>query len=115
MVYAYVAEQFIAHSSLENGTHNRTSIFVAHCPELPPIGLQDRYTAQFGHAVTRLLPADTPLLAQCWERQAATGQLEAGAELTKAVDFVARHIAPQTVGIAFGVGGARTAARLGVL
>ena len=36
-------------------------------------------------------------------------------DLTKAVDFVARHIAHQTVGIAFGGGGARGFAHLGVL
>jgi NTE family protein len=36
-------------------------------------------------------------------------------ELTKAVDFVARYIARQTVGIAFGGGGARGFAHLGVL
>src|SRR5216683_841158 len=115
IVSANVGAQFIAPSALEKGTHNAPSIFVAHVPERPTIGLQDRYTAQLGHAITRLLPADTPLLAQCWERQAATGQLEAGAELTKAVDFVARHIAHQTVGIAFGGGGARGFAHLGVL
>jgi len=115
IVSANVGAQFIAPSALEKGTHNAPSIFVAHVPERPTIGVQDRYTAQLGHAVTRLLPADTPLLAQCWERQAATGQLEAGAELTKAVDFVARHIAHQTVGIAFGGGGARGFAHLGVL
>jgi hypothetical protein len=115
IVSANVGAQFIAPSALEKGTHNAPSIFVAHVPERPTIGVQDRYTAQLGHAVTRLLPADTPLLAQCWERQAATGQLEAEAELTKAVDFVARHIAHQTVGIAFGGGGARGFAHLGVL
>ncbi len=54
----------------------------------------------------------------CWE-QRQTLDLEtagtAGAELAQAVDFVARYIARQTVGIAFGGGGARGFAHLGVL
>jgi NTE family protein len=92
-----------------------SSLFVAHVPERPTIGMQDRYAARLDHAVTRLLPADTPLLGQCWERQTTLRQQAAEAELTQAVDFMARHIARQTVGIAFGGGGARGFAHLGVL
>ena len=88
---------------------------MTHVPERPTIGAQDRYTRQLGYEVTRLLPADTPLLAQCWEQQKTLRQHAAGAELTKAVDFVARFLAHQTVGIAFGGGGARGFAHLGVL
>jgi NTE family protein len=91
------------------------SYFVAHVPEHPTIGIQDRYSANLGHTITRLLPADFALLEQCWDQQARLQQLARAAELTKAVDFVARHIARQTVGIAFGGGGARGFAHLGVL
>ncbi len=91
------------------------ALFVTHIPERPTIGAQDSYTRQLGYEVTRLLPADTPLLAQCWEQQKTLRQHAAGAELTKAVDFVARFLAHQTVGIAFGGGGARGFAHLGVL
>jgi NTE family protein len=91
------------------------SYFVAHVPEHPTIGVQDRYTANLGHSVTRLLPADNALLEQCWDQQVALQQMAGAAQLTKAVDFVARHIAHQTIGIAFGGGGARGFAHLGVL
>ena len=91
------------------------SFFVAHVPEHPTIGVQDRYTANLGHTITRLLPADIALLEQCWDQQATLHQMAGAAELTKAVDFVARHISHQTVGIAFGGGGARGFAHLGVL
>ncbi len=93
----------------------RSELFVAHIPVRPTIGVQDRYAARLDHAVTRLLPAGTPLLEQCWEQQTTLHQKAAEAELTKAVDFVARHIARQTVGIAFGGGGARGFAHLGVM
>jgi NTE family protein len=93
----------------------RPDFFVAHVPERPTIGVQDRYSARLGKTITRLLPADTPLLERCWEQQATLRQQAAEAELTNAVDFVARHIAHQTVGIAFGGGGARGFAHLGVL
>ncbi len=91
------------------------TVFVAHVAERPTIGVKDRYAAQLGRAVTGLLPADMPLLEQCWEQQVTLRQLAPDAALTKAVDFVARHIAHQTVGIAFGGGGARGFAHLGVL
>jgi len=94
---------------------NALSIFVAHVPEHPTIGVQDRYSARLGHPITRLMPADNSLLEHCWEQQTTLGQKAAEAELTKAVDFVARYIAHQTVGIAFGGGGARGFAHLGVL
>ncbi len=93
----------------------RSSFFVAHVPERPTIGVQDRYAARLGQTITHLLPADMPLLEHCWEQQSTLRQLAAEAELTKAVDFVARYIAHQTVGIAFGGGGARGFAHLGVL
>ena len=91
------------------------SFFIAHVTDRPTIGVQDRYTAELGHSVTRLLPADAALLEQCWDRQATLQQVAETADLTKAVDFVARHISHQTVGIAFGGGGARGFAHLGVL
>ncbi|HLX56399.1 MAG TPA: patatin-like phospholipase family protein, partial [Ktedonobacteraceae bacterium] len=90
-------------------------VFVAHIPARLTIGLQDRYTAQMDYKVTRLLPADLPLLTRCREEGKTLRQLAVDAELTKAVDFVARTIARQTVGIAFGGGGARGFAHLGVL
>ncbi|MFL5692959.1 MAG: patatin-like phospholipase family protein, partial [Ktedonobacteraceae bacterium] len=65
--------------------------------------------------VTRLLPADLPLLEQCWEQHAPLYKIASDAALTNAVDFLARYIAHQTVGIAFGGGGARGFAHLGVL
>jgi NTE family protein len=83
-----------------------------------------------GYKVTHLLPADKSLLERCWQEQVTLRQQEAGDTvganssamgtmnrpgLTQAVDFVARHIARQTVGIAFGGGGARGFAHLGVL
>src|SRR5713226_2258899 len=91
------------------------TVFVVHVPERPTIGVQDRYAEQLGCTVTGLLPADTPLLEQCWEQQVTLRQLAPDAALTKDVDFVARHIAHQTIGIAFGGGGARGFAHLGVI
>ena len=104
------------------------SVFVAHVPEQPTIGAQDRYTAQLGlnteytsgetTRLVRLLPADTSLLEHCWEEQVTPDKLMSGVPgkaLTKAIDFVARHIAHQTIGIAFGGGGARGFAHIGVL
>jgi NTE family protein len=100
---------------LPNSALPDPSFFVAHVPEHPTIGVQDRYSAHLGHTVTHLLPADNALLEQCWYQQATLQQSAREAELTKAVDFVGRHIARQTVGIAFGGGGARGFAHLGVL
>jgi len=108
-------KKFIAPGMRKNTKDNVLSLFVAHVPERPTIGIQDRYAAHLGHAVTHLLPADTRLLQQCWEQQVMLRQNAAEAELTKAVDFVARHIGRQTIGIAFGGGGARGFAHLGVL
>jgi len=107
--------KFIAPGMLKDTKDNAPSLFVAHVPERPTIGVQDHYSARLGHAVTRLLPAGTHLLEQCWEQQVTLRQKAAGDELAKAVDFVARHIAHQTIGIAFGGGGARGFAHLGVL
>lgn len=91
------------------------SVFVAHVPERPTVDVQDRYTHTVDYRVTRLLPADMSLLEQCWKLQKALSQVAPQAPLTQAVDFVARHIAHQTVGIAFGGGGARGFAHLGML
>ncbi|HET8852649.1 MAG TPA: cyclic nucleotide-binding and patatin-like phospholipase domain-containing protein [Ktedonobacteraceae bacterium] len=93
----------------------KSAVFVAHVSERPTIGVKDRYAEQSGYAVTGLLPADTLLLEQCWEQQVTLRQQAPDAALTKAVDFVARHIVHQTIGIAFGGGGARGFAHLGVL
>ncbi len=89
------------------------SIFVVHVPEHPTIELQDRYGKQLGRSVTRLLPADTPALEESWQRQMALSEAAPHSVLTQAVDFVGRHIAHLTVGIAFGGGGARGFAHLG--
>lgn len=107
-------EQAVASSILErNPSH--PSIFVAHLPGRPTIGQQDHYAAQLAHKVTGLIPADAALLEQCWEQRVTLHHLAPHAASTKAVDFVARHIAHQTIGIAFGGGGARGFAHLGVL
>ena len=106
---------FMFSSTSSRKTSTAPSFFIAHVPEHPTIGVQDRYTAHLGHTITRLIPADFALLEQCWDQQARLQQLARAAELTKAVDFVARYIAHQTVGIAFGGGGARGFAHLGVL
>ena len=102
-------------STNSSKTSTAPSFFVAHVPEHPTIGVQDRYTAHLGHTITRLLPADIALLEHCWDQHTTLHQMAGAAQLTKAVDFVARHIAHQTVGIAFGGGGARGFAHLGVL
>jgi NTE family protein len=91
------------------------SVFVTQVAESPTIGVKDYYATQLGRMVTGLLPADVPLLEQCWQQQVTLRQLAPEADLTKAVDFVGRHIAHQTIGIAFGGGGARGFAHLGVL
>jgi NTE family protein len=88
---------------------------VTHVPEPLTIGQQDRYASLLAAPVTRLLPADLPLLEHCWQQQAPLCQIASDAVLTRAVDFLARSIAHQTVGIAFGGGGARGFAHLGVL
>ncbi len=91
------------------------SVFVTQVAEKPTIGVQDRYAALLGREVARLLPADTTLLERSWQQQQTLYQLAPDAVLSQAVDFVARTIARQTVGIAFGGGGARGFAHLGVL
>lgn len=92
-----------------------SAVFVAHTPARATIGSQDDYATQLGCDVTRLLPSDMSLLAQCWDERKTLHEFAGNAELTKAVDFVARFVAHQTVGIAFGGGGARGFAHLGVL
>jgi NTE family protein len=98
-----------------NGENVALDIFVSNVPERPTIGLQDTYAARLEHDVKRLLPADAPLLEQCWQEQKTLFEVAPDAELNRAVDFVARSISRQTVGIAFGGGGARGFAHLGVL
>ena len=92
-----------------------TSLFISHVPGKPTIGLQDGYATILKHPVTRLLPTDNSLLDQCWQSQQSLQHLAPRSELALAVQFVARHIAHQTLGIAFGGGGARGFAHLGVL
>ncbi|HET8911328.1 MAG TPA: patatin-like phospholipase family protein [Ktedonobacteraceae bacterium] len=92
-----------------------SAVFVTDVLERPTIGRQDHYAALLGVEVARLLPADESLLERCWERRSTLMDLEPEAALTQTVDFVARSIAHQTVGIAFGGGGARGFAHLGVL
>ena len=99
-----------------SGKQEPPALFVTHTPERPTIGIQDRYAAQLGHEVTRLLPANDALLTTCWERRQLLHEVGVDtAGLALAVDFVARSIARQTIGIAFGGGGARGFAHLGVL
>ena len=104
-----------AGAELPQHVPQKSAVFVAHVSERPTIGVKDRYAKQSGCAITGLLAADTPLLEQCWEQQVTLRQQAPDAALTKAVDFVARHIVHQTIGIAFGGGGARGFAHLGVL
>jgi predicted acylesterase/phospholipase RssA/CRP-like cAMP-binding protein len=101
--------------SMISDTAGERAVFVTHVSERPTIGAQDHYSEQLGCPVMRLLPADMPLLEQCWEERKTLRRLAAGAELSRAVDFVARFIAGRTVGIAFGGGGARGFAHIGVL
>ena len=91
------------------------SLFVAHITKKPTIGLQEHYTSALHHPVTRLLPADNALLELGWQAQQPLHRIAPRAELTLTTQFVARHIAHQTLGIAFGGGGARGFAHLGVL
>jgi NTE family protein len=103
-------KQFLAHTKgLEH------TVFVTHVPERPTISAQDRYAARLGLPVTRLVPANDALLAACWEQRATLSEVAPDADIARGVDFVARSIARQTVGIAFGGGGARGFAHLGVL
>jgi NTE family protein len=98
------------------GKQEPPAIIVTHIPERPTIGAQDRYAAQLGQEVTRLLPANDALLATCWQRRRPLREVDDDtAGLTLGVDFVARCIARQTIGLAFGGGGARGFAHLGVL
>lgn len=90
-------------------------VFVTDVHTTPTMGLQEHYTTLLGCEVTRLLPADDALLQQCWRQQKTVTAYDAAAPVSKAIDFVARSIAHQTVGIAFGGGGARGFAHLGVL
>ncbi|HLX39053.1 MAG TPA: cyclic nucleotide-binding and patatin-like phospholipase domain-containing protein [Ktedonobacteraceae bacterium] len=91
------------------------AVFIAHVVERPTIAVQDKYAEALEYPVTRLLPADDALLKRCWQQQQTLQRAASGAELSKVVHFVARSIARQTVGIAFGGGGARGFAHLGVL
>jgi NTE family protein len=95
--------------------HIAYTLCISHVPDRPTIGLQDEYARQLGHPVTRLIPADDTTLDACWQRKQALHEFAPDGNLTRAVDFVARLIAHQTIGIAFGGGGARGFAHLGVL
>ena len=92
-----------------------TAVFVTDVVERPTVGQQDYYASVLGTPVTRLLPADHLLLERCWEQRTSLHKASREAELTHTVDFIARYIAHQTVGLAFGGGGARGFAHLGVL
>jgi NTE family protein len=90
-------------------------LFITHVTQRPTIGLQDRYAHLTGQTIRRLLPADDALLEQSWQQRQALAQLAPTAALSKSIQFVARYIARQTVGMAFGGGGARGFAHVGVL
>lgn len=113
--YAFLAK----HSGLPR------SLFLAHTPERPTIGVQDRYNAllglgnaktlPMGQGLKRILPGNASMLQRCWQQGRPLNEIAPEAELTQGVDFVARHIARQTVGIAFGGGAARGFAHVGAL
>ncbi len=92
-----------------------SDLFITHVTERPTIGVQDRYAQLTGQPIKRLLPADDALLQASWQQRQALAQLAPGAALSQTVQFVARHIARQTIGMAFGGGGARGFAHVGVL
>jgi len=94
---------------------SKSAVFITRVSERPTLGRQDQYAAQLGRPVTRLLPGDEAVLEACWQQRTPLSRLAPQGELTKAVQFVARYIAHQTIGIAFGGGGARGFAHLGVL
>ncbi len=92
-----------------------STVFVTEVAERPTIGRQDYYASALDTPVTRLLPADHSLLERCWEQRTSLHNELREADLTHSVNFIARYIARQTVGLAFGGGGARGFAHLGVL
>jgi NTE family protein len=102
-------------SSLPNDKSSVSALFVTHVQESPTIGIMEQYAERIGLPVLRLLPADDALLKQSWQQRQALQQLAPATPLSKAVHFVARHIAHQTVGMAFGGGAARGFAHVGVL
>jgi NTE family protein len=91
------------------------AVCVVHVPELPTIGMQDVYAEKLATSVLRVLPEQDALLQRCWQQGLTLATLAADEPLSRGVDFIARYIAHQTVGIAFGGGGARGFAHLGVL
>ncbi|WP_165423440.1 cyclic nucleotide-binding and patatin-like phospholipase domain-containing protein [Ktedonosporobacter rubrisoli] len=103
------------HSYIAPALACEQALFVTRVPEAPTIGLQDRYAQQLGQPVVRLLPADNALLERCWQARLSLREQVPEVPLSRAVDFVARYIARQTIGIAFGGGGARGFAHLGIL
>lgn len=112
---ALVPSSHASESVLQSLPAVPTAVFVTEVAERPTIGQQDHYASRLGTPVTRLLPVDHSLLERCWEQRTSLHDVSHDAELTHAVDFVARFIAHQTVGLAFGGGGARGFAHLGVL
>lgn len=91
------------------------TLFVIDADRHPTIGLTDDYTRRVGHPIKRLLSGDNQLLEQCWQQHTTLRQAAPASPLQQGVDFVARSLAGQTIGIAFGGGGARGFAHLGVL
>jgi hypothetical protein len=80
MVISASTESIRHAQSTLTGSRSQTprSVFVAHIPERPTLGTQDRYAAQLGldgkvpliggDRLVRLLPADTALLERCWRQ-----------------------------------------------
>ena len=101
--------------TIDEITDTSTTIFITHVTERPTIERMDHYSSLLNAPVTRLLPAAAESLEQCWEQIRWLYERSRETAITRAVDFVARSIARQTVGIAFGGGGARGFAHLGVL
>ncbi len=111
-----LSAQALPPTSSHNPLYAQTStLFVTHVGSKTVLALQDHYAERLNEPVKRLLPADEPLLERCWQERCSVHKLAPHAALTQGVDFVARFIAHQTVGIAFGGGGARGFAHLGVL
>ncbi len=112
---ALVPASLVSVHSLEMLPAAPTAVFVTQVPERVTIRQQDHYASLLNARVTRLLPDDRSLLEHCWKQRAPLREIASDAALTNAVDFLARSIARQTVGIAFGGGGARGFAHLGTL
>ncbi len=117
LVAASLASQFVPTMLFDAWLrqHCACSLFVTEVAEPPTMAVQERYAGLFAFPVTRLLPTASSLLVTCYEHRLPLCRFALTSALAQGVDFVARHIAHQTVGIAFGGGGARGFAHLGVL